>query len=223
MKKVNLGSGTTCLDDWINVDSSFNARLAKHPRLRHLLFKVGFLPRKYYEMPWVEHAKSLLVRDVKKGLPFRASSIDFIYSSHFIEYLTKAEARKLLKECLRVLKRKGVLRLSIRDLEVLARNYLKQLDELRADGGRVVHLPADGFIDSLLLVDAEPEKSPPLMERLFIPRCKWIYDEFSLAELLESCGFVNVEKRSYQVGKVPDIELLDNRPRQSLYLEAEKP
>jgi len=223
MRKVNLGSGTTCLDDWINVDSSFNARLAKHPRLRYLLFKIGFLPKKYHEMPWSEHAKSLVVRDVRKGLRFDDSSIDFIYSSHFIEYLSKDEAGKLLKECLRVLKRKGVLRLSIRDLEILARNYIKQTDELRTNGGKRARLPSEGLLDALLLIDTEPGKASHLLERIFIPKCKWIFDEFSLTELLESCGFVKIQKRSYQVGKVPDIDLLDNRPKQSLYLEAEKP
>ena len=110
MRKLNLGSGASCSDDWINMDNSLNARLAKHPWLRYLLFRIGILPKKYYEIPWFEHIKSIIVRDARKKLPFADNSIDFIYSSHFIEHLSKAEAEKLLWECLRVLKRKGVRR-----------------------------------------------------------------------------------------------------------------
>jgi hypothetical protein len=97
MKKVNLGSGTTCLDDWTNIDGSFNARLAKYPRIRQLLFTIGILPKEYYELPWSEHIKSINVRDVRKKLPFDDESIDFVYSSHLIEHLRKDEAEKALR------------------------------------------------------------------------------------------------------------------------------
>lgn len=29
-------------------------------------------------------------------------------------------------------------------------------------------------------------------------------------------------KRDYRIGNVPDIELLDNRPKETLFMEAEK-
>ena len=130
MKKVNLGSGTTCLDDWVNIDSSFNARLAKYPRLRHLLFKVGILPKEYYEVPWSEHIHKIMVRDVRKKLPFDDRSVDFIYSSHLIEHLRKDEAEKVLRECFRVLKKGGLIRLVVPDLELMARIYIKEIERI---------------------------------------------------------------------------------------------
>ena len=221
MKKVNLGSGAICLDDWINIDNSFNARLAKYPWLRYLLFKIGILPKKYYEMPWSERIKSIMVRDVRKKLPFDGESIDFIYSSHLIEHLRKDEAEKVLKECLRILKRGGVVRLSVPNLELVVRNYIKEIEDAQNSRKKNAYLPSERFLDRL---DIGAEKStPPLLSRVFPSRHKWMYDELSLTALLESCGFGNIEKRSYKVGRVPDIDLLDNRPEDSLFLEAQKP
>lgn len=219
MRKVNLGSGTTCLDDWINIDSSFNARLAKYPRLRYLLFKIGILPKKYYELPWSDHIQSTMVRDVRKKLPFDDEYIDFIYSSHHIEHLRKDEAEKVLKECFRVLKRGGLIRLVVPDLELMARNYLKEIEEILNEGKRD-YLPSERFLD--LLNMGEKTRTPFILKIFSSGRHRWMYDQFSLTALLESCGFVDVQKRGYKEGVVPDIEFLDNQPDNSLWLEAQK-
>ncbi|MCK4348852.1 MAG: methyltransferase domain-containing protein [Thermoplasmatales archaeon] len=223
MKKVNLGSGTTCLDDWVNIDSSFNARLAKCPRLRYLLFKIGILPKEYYEMPWSEHIHKVMVRDVRKKLPFDDESVDFIYSSHLIEHLRKDEAEKVLRECFRVLKRDGLIRLIIPDLELMARNYLKEIGEIRNNKGKKNYLPSERFLD-IFGVGVERTKTPFIL-KIFLSgsRHRWMYDSISLTALLESCGFVDAQKRSYKEGELPDSDLLDNRPEHSLYLEARKP
>ena len=210
MKKLNLGSGTTCLDDWINIDSSFNARLAKYPRIRHLLFKVGFLPKKYYEMPWSKHIHKIMVREVRKKLPFDDESIDVIYSSHLIEHLRKNEAEKVLRDVFRVLKKGGLLRLIVPDLELMARNYLKEIEKIRNGqlGGH--YLPSEKFLNMLDLGN-EKIKTPFILKIFSSGRHRWMYDQFSLTALLTSCGFVDIRKKSYKVGEVPDINFLDNR------------
>ena len=222
MKKLNLGSGTTCLDDWINIDSSFNARLAKYLRIRHFLFKVGILPKKYYEMPWSKHIHKIMVRDVRKKLPFDDESIDVIYSSHLIEHLRKNEAENVLRECFRVLKKGGLFRLIVPDLELLARNYLKEIEKTQNSRQKGHYLPSEIFLDML---DLGNEKTrTPFIRMIFSSgRHRWMYDQFSLTALLASCGFVDIQKRSYKMGEVPDTDFLDIRPEHSLYLEARKP
>ena len=221
VKKVNLGSGTACLDEWINIDSSFNARLAKYPRLRYLLFKIGVLPKKYYEMSWSKHIHKIMVRDVRKKLPFDDKSIDFIYSSHLIEHLRKDEAEKVLRECFRVLQKGGLIRLVVPDLELMARNYLKEIEEIRNEGKRDF-LPSERFLD-ILGVGVERTKTPFILKIFSSGRHRWMYDQISLAELLDYCGFVNTQKQNYKEGECLDINFLDNRPEHSLYLEARKP
>jgi len=222
MKKVNLGSGTTCSGGWINIDSSFNARLAKYPRLRYLFFKIGILSKKYYDVPWSKHIKNIMVRDVRKKLPFDDESINFIYSSHLIEHLRKDEAEKVLRECFRVLKRGGLIRLVVPDLELMARNYLKEIEGIKNNkGGKKEHLPSERFLDILGM--GEKTRTPFVLKIFSSGRHKWMYDQSALTALLKSCGFVSVQKRNYKVGECPDIDLLDNRPEHSRYIEARKP
>lgn len=219
MKKLNLGSGTECLDDWINIDNSFNARLAKCPRLRYLLFKLNILSKKHYDVDWADHTHKIMIRDVSKKLPFDNESIDYIYSSHLIEHLNKEVGEKLLHECFRVLKKGGLFRLIIPDLELFANNYIKEITDTQNSIDNTDFLMSERFLDQLNMSD---KTRIPLIIKILHPEHKWMYDQYSLTALLTSCGFTSIRKMSYKEGDCPDIELLDNRPEESLYLEASK-
>lgn len=222
MKKLNLGCGTTCLADWINIDGSFNAKLAKHPRLRHLLFKVGIVSKTYYDVPWLEHIHTIMIHDVRKKLPFNSNSIDYIFSSHLIEHLRYRECESMLRECYRILKKDGLIRLSTPDLELIARNYIQEIEDIKTGKEKSNALPSEKFLNYLGVNEKDKLKSS-LFLKLFASGHMWIYDYESLKSLLMSCGFTDVVKKNYKVGAVPDVEFLDNRPDESLYIEARKP
>lgn len=61
--------------------------------------------------------------DVRKGLPYKDNSVDFIYSEHFIEHLSADEAKSFFKECYRVLKPGGVIRTATIDLQYMLERY----------------------------------------------------------------------------------------------------
>lgn len=63
------------------------------------------------------------VFDITKGLPFENNSVDGIYSEHFIEHITQAEGIALLRECRRILRAHGVLRIATPDLDVMVQEY----------------------------------------------------------------------------------------------------
>jgi predicted SAM-dependent methyltransferase len=68
------------------------------------------------------------VLDVTEGLPFRG--VSFIFAEHFIEHLAYDAALDLLRECRRVLKDNGVLRLSTPNLDwVWATHYRLDMEE----------------------------------------------------------------------------------------------
>lgn len=67
--------------------------------------------------------------DLAQGLPFASSSINVLYSSHFLEHLGRYQAISFLEECNRVLCEKGILRLVVPDLEKIARLYLENLEK----------------------------------------------------------------------------------------------
>lgn len=62
-----------------------------------------------------------LVHDINQGLPFDDDSVSGIYSEHFIEHLTQPQIIRLLRECRRVLRVGGRLRIATPDLDELVR------------------------------------------------------------------------------------------------------
>ena len=65
--------------------------------------------------------------DLRQPLPLSSDSMDFVFNEHFIEHITREEALSLLRECNRVLKRHGVLRISTPDLRKLVGEYMVEL------------------------------------------------------------------------------------------------
>lgn len=66
--------------------------------------------------------------DLSASLPFTDASTDAIYHSHVLEHLEPAAARRLLTECHRVLRPRGIVRVVVPDLAVHARCYLAALE-----------------------------------------------------------------------------------------------
>ena len=65
--------------------------------------------------------------DIRKPLPFENGTCDAVYASHVLEHLDRDEGRRLLRECRRVLKPGGVVRIVVPDLEDFCRYYLQRL------------------------------------------------------------------------------------------------
>ena len=63
------------------------------------------------------------------GIPFPDNTFEFVYHSHLLEHLPKSKAAGVLKECCRVLKPGGVIRVVVPDLEHITRLYLQYLEE----------------------------------------------------------------------------------------------
>jgi SAM-dependent methyltransferase len=65
--------------------------------------------------------------DVTGPLPFPAGHFDAVYHAHLLEHLPRASALPFVRECGRVLRPGGVLRVVVPDLEQIARLYLEAL------------------------------------------------------------------------------------------------
>jgi SAM-dependent methyltransferase len=91
---------------------------------------------KRYHKDWVNidiNPRSKEVRKVNilKGLPYKDNYFDAVYHSHVLEHLPKDRAEGFIKECYRVLKPGGILRVVVPDLENIVREYLKCLGHYR--------------------------------------------------------------------------------------------
>ncbi len=199
--KVNIGSGLSVAPGWLNVDASLNAFFSKWPAfVLKLLYRISSV-KKWYSIDDYLHIlknNTFIHYNVEYGLPFPDESVDYIYSSHLLEHLYKEDAKKLLKEAYRVLKKGGIIRICVPDLEYAISLYQK------------------GEKEKALNYFFTTSKAS------YLSTHRYMYDFDLLKHLLEEVGFTNVKKCSFRQGMTPDIEILDNRPEETLYVEAIK-
>jgi SAM-dependent methyltransferase len=72
--------------------------------------------------------------DIRNRLPFEQESVDAVYHSHVLEHLDAGNAKKFLRECRRILRPGGIIRVALPDLEGIARTYLHEIEVTRAGG-----------------------------------------------------------------------------------------
>jgi len=199
--RVNLGSALVVAPGWIHVDASPNVLLAGRGRI---LQAVAYrLIGSQTQLDYGEYRRRLnqyrfVYHDLAYGIPFPDSSVDFLYSSHFLEHLEPTVARRVLKECHRVLRPGGVIRVCVPDLSAAVQFYLN---------GQRDRFLAYFFTD----------------RRLSRHRHRYMYDFELLKQIVTQAGFVDVVKCQFRIGRTPDLVDLDNRSDETLYVEAARP
>jgi predicted SAM-dependent methyltransferase len=87
------------------------------------------LAKEWTNIDFVSTGAGVLAYNLLSGLPYEDDSFDLVYHSHVLEHFSKNDGEKFIKECMRVLKPGGVLRIAIPDLEQIVRNYIAFLDK----------------------------------------------------------------------------------------------
>lgn len=77
----------------------------------------------------VSTGEGVIAHNLLQGIPFADKSFDVVYHSHVLEHISRAEAKKFLQECYRVLRPQGIIRVVVPDLEQIARLYLIALEQ----------------------------------------------------------------------------------------------
>jgi len=78
---------------------------------------------------FVSTGTGVIAHNLTQGIPFPDASFDVVYHSHLLEHLPKTAAESFLRECYRVLRPQGVLRVVVPDLEQIASTYLTALEQ----------------------------------------------------------------------------------------------
>lgn len=242
---LNLGCGTRTHPLWNNLDFSIYARLARRPRLAMLGRKAGLISDARYER-LKGICADVIVWDLRNGIPFSDRSFDGVYHSHFLEHLDREVAPAVVRECRRVLKPGGTLRVVVPDLECRILRYCASMDQLNVGHSEVIdeHEMAIGdiFEQVVRTVPATLREQKPLVqaiERFLLGTAaargevhKWMYDRFTLPAVLTRCGFIGAASTGpVQGSRIEDwAEFhLDNNPdgtphiQDSLYVEATRP
>ena len=201
--KVNLGSGLNIAPGWINVDGSLKILLGKCP---DFVANLGYrfltdskaLPRKQFlelitNNIFVHH-------NLKYGVPLPDSSADFIYTSHALHHLYRDEAAAVLADAFRVLKPGGTIRVAVPNLEYIFELYQRGEREQALE---------------FFFYSSQP--------RNYLSRRQYQYDFELLRQMLAAGGYHQIRRCAFRQGRTPDLERLDNRPDETLFVEADKP
>jgi predicted SAM-dependent methyltransferase len=210
---LNIGCGQHGLPGWFNLDNSWSAWISKRPGIQKMLLNLRLIPAEHYTHKWPDN---IVIHDARRGLPCSDASIRFIYTSHFLEHLRRDESRFVLRECYRVLVPGGLIRVVVPDLLFYAKKYCHATEDKLSNFSTTFATPlyVEDFLNALSI------HSQPIADRM--PH-RWMYDELSMRYELAQVGFSQIHKSEFQKGDMLDVHLLDNRPDDSLHMEARKP
>jgi predicted SAM-dependent methyltransferase len=125
--------------------------------------------------------------DARKRFPFATDSFDYVYSEHMIEHLSWNDGLKMLKECLRILKPGGTLRIATPDLAVLIGLY--------NPNGHPLNEAFTKWITDRHLKDLGVYKAPFVINNAFYNwGHKFLYDAELLDMALHQSGFTAIQQ-----------------------------
>ncbi len=144
--------------------------------------------------------KDLTPLDMTQRFPINDSTFDYVFSEHTIEHFTLKEGLNILKECYRILKPGGKIRLATPDLKFLIDLYGSKKSELQKE---YVNWATDEFLRSSNF------KGDVYVINNFVRSWghQFIYDYKSLKNSLLTSGFIKIKK--YKPGISKDKELKD--------------
>jgi len=182
--KVNFGSFINMFHNgWINID---------------VLNLQEFAKRHHYKF---------INMDIRQKLNFNDNSIDLIYSSHMLEHLTADEGFFFLRECHRVLKSGGVIRIAVPDADKLIKYY--QSNQLN-------------MFDEINDVCAVSTFESAKLWSLLFEGHRIAYDFVGLKSVGQKAGFITERKMFNQGNEQIITETIDMLPEISLFVEMTK-
>jgi predicted SAM-dependent methyltransferase len=166
----------------------------------HVL-KDGWLNSDYYPV-----SPKCMHLNAAECFPFRNDEFDFIFSEHMIEHLPYASGVQMIRECFRILKNRGVIRLSTPDLSFLIR--LHQGARSKTEHDYIVWATKTWINDA------------PYFDSVFVINNfvrdwghTFIYDENTLRFALQKAGFTQIKRCELNRSEHDELQNLENENR----------
>jgi SAM-dependent methyltransferase len=206
--RLHLGCGINTPDGWINLDGAWNAWLAKHQIVCRMLKGLHALPVSLRDM-----RPDIIIHDVRKPLPFQDNSIHAIYASHLLEHLYLEEAKRLLKECFRILQPGGILRMVVPDLRAIILEYMGEKILSNSSDNMKAASPADRLNRRLAFRVSDPSANG-ILYRIYnsikdFHSHKWMY----VIMYFEQADFVDVQQLGFHQSLIEGIEEIEESER----------
>lgn len=199
-KGINLGCGFDNPAHWLGLDGGASLwMMQKSPRFLLRRFYKNFKMADVMDFDtYYQKVKTVrfIHHDIRFGLPFRDESVPHVFSSHFLEHLEREEARKLLKDCYRVMKKGGIIRIVVPSLDEAADSLRLAYENYKLGNTESIQK----FVT---------DRNPGFLDRF--SGHKWMYNFTELKNMMEEAGFREVKECDFQKGEIPDVEKLDCR------------
>lgn len=156
----------------------------------------------------LDSPKADLKHDVRNQLPYADNSVDFIFSEHFIEHIAVDDAVKFFKECFRVLKLGGVMRVGTPSLDyILFRHFFfwKKQNWIKKYGYDFVKTNAE-----LMNINFREWGH------------QYLYNKKELKRRLNESGFSRIISARYGKSRYVELKGLETRGETRLIVEAIK-
>jgi predicted SAM-dependent methyltransferase len=125
-----------------------------------------------------------------------------------LEHFTLLDGTKLLRECYRVLKPAGVIRIRVPDNARFWGNYLDEFKALKQGPRSAWNTHHSRWVEMFFreICVRKPGRFQSIGHFH-----KWMYDEVSLVKLLEELGFRDVNRMEFHKSRLADIERVEAR------------
>lgn len=180
---AQYGCGFTTPQSWKSFDASPTLRFERLPILGKLYTK-----NKSRFPGNVEYG------DIVKGLPIPDASVKAVYCSHILEHLSLEDFRKALRNTYKILKKDGIFRFVLPDLEYLINKYVS---DSSSDAAFM-------FLKEACIGREKRNRGLKgfVFEWLGNSQHLWMWDYKSIERELKDEGFIDI--RRAQLGDAPD-------------------
>lgn len=189
-------------------------KIKKYSKLDNIKLNVGAGP--FGEEGWLnidmfKYKNISFTNDCRKKLPLVNNTVSIIRCEHVLEHMDKEyEAKVFLKECFRVIKSGGVIRIVVPDIEKFVKAYYEK--DWKSVG--INYELKDNLQEADVLTHIFRQGGEH----------KYGYDYNALSYLLAESGFLKIEKKAFGVSLNSELERDQvNHKEHSLYVEAIKP
>ncbi len=186
---VHYGCGICAPKDWVNFDAAPGLLLTKIPLLSSYV-SWSLKKRKKLNSLFPENVR---YGNIVKGLPgMGENSCAGVFCSHVLEHLSLEDFRTALKNTYRILKKDGIFRLVVPDLEYCAKMY--ETERQQNDSSAAIK-----FMNrSGLGIEKIPKTIGSKITRsLGFPYHLWMWDFASLSDELKETCFIKIRKASF--------------------------
>lgn len=120
MENVVIGRGFTCKEN--NMEK----------KLPYLNAGCGYhFHEDWTNIDFTSTGKDVIGYNLLNGIPFPDNTFEVVYHSHVLEHFSKNGGRLFVKECYRVLKKGGTLRIAVPDLHRIVEEYMRLFNALK--------------------------------------------------------------------------------------------